>query len=138
MGSRPARSFPNAAYVGSSGTLTMHSLCVLQILPGGPCDKGQKSTVKPQDRLLSIDNVPVGASRCWQTKLALGIPSKNNRAAMLACKCAICTQAPQVMIDHDVLARERCCNGPHIVITVFCLSHGAGVANEGRRAEDPD
>jgi hypothetical protein len=34
---------------------------LLQVVPGGPCDKGRDSILKPQDRLLSVDGVPVSA-----------------------------------------------------------------------------
>lgn len=61
----PQRS-PRPGVLGA-GRLTVHTL---QILPGGPCDKGDNTVVKPQDRLLSIDNVPVGAW-CRQALLSL-------------------------------------------------------------------
>jgi hypothetical protein len=43
---------------------------LLQVVPGGPCDKGRDSIVKPQDRLLSVDGVPVSAPGPQRTMCA--------------------------------------------------------------------
>jgi hypothetical protein len=40
--------------------MTLDTVCYpLQIVPGGPCDKGKYSLVQPGDRLVFVDGVPV-------------------------------------------------------------------------------